>query len=80
MGLLSVLILRALTDPGADGISMLAFAAACLIALTYAVGMEFVQPYFGRTCSRWDMLAGGLGIVVLTPVYGMLRSRSVFLR
>ena len=80
MGLLSVLLLRAMTDPRADRPSTPAAIAACLIAISYGVGMEFAQAHVGRDFSVGDMLADAVGVLVLTPVWVMLRSRSVFFR
>ena len=80
IGLLSTMLLRAMTDPRAERLSRPAAISACVIAVAYAVAMEFVQAHFDRDFSVFDMLAGALGVVVLTPVYGMLRSRSIFLR
>ena len=80
MGLFSVLILRAMTDPRAERLSKVSFTVACLVSVAYAVAMESVQAHVGRDCSVADMLAGALGVAVLTPVYALLRHRSLYLR
>ena len=80
MGLLSVLILRTVTDPRSARISALTFIVVGLIVVSYAVAVEFVQAHVGRDCSGWDMLAGALGVVALTAVYGRLRPSTLYLR
>ncbi len=80
LGILAALLLRALTDPRAPRPSILAWILGPLLALGYAVGMEFVQAHVGRDCSVWDMLAGALGILVFTLLWTRSRKRLILLR
>ena len=80
LGLLGLLLLRALTDPRRNRPPLLACVLACLLSLAYAVAIEFIQPSFGREYSVLDMLAGAAGILVLTFLWIRLRTRFFILR
>lgn len=80
MGLLAVLLMRAMTPAQAQKPSRFAWALAWSFSIGYAVAIEFIQPHFHRSFEVMDMVAGTFGIIALTFGWARLRSHSVFVR
>ena len=51
---------------------------AFVVAVTFGIAMEFVQPYFGRTKDPYDALANAIGAAIGCAV--LIALASVYLR
>ena len=80
LGLLGMLLLRAMTNPRSEKLLVWAQVGAIVIPIGYAVLMEFVQVRVGRDFSIGDMAAGASGIVVVTVLWAHLRKRFILIR
>ena len=79
-GLLGALLLRAMTAPRLAQPARWAFVSGLSISIVYAVLMEFVQGRVGREFSILDMVAGALGVVIVTWSWARLRTRLLLVR
>jgi VanZ family protein len=80
MGLLGVLLMRAMTPAHAERPSRFDWTLAWTFSIGYAVAIEFIQPHFHRSFEVMDMVAGAFGIIALTIGWARLRPYSVFVR
>jgi hypothetical protein len=75
LGLLALVIARALSDPAEPSVPVLTLLATIVFTCSYAIAIEFIQPQFQRTFEVPDMVAGGLGVLAALLAWVGLRKR-----
>jgi len=74
-GILALLLAVALTKRGIEGFKRAALIV--VIGLAYSIFDELHQPFVGRTCSIYDIVANSIGILLVAVGSLFVKSKTV---